>query len=951
MMTLGAIGFLDPWLLTGLLALPVIWWLLRFTPPSPKRIVFPPTRLLKELEDSEQTAEHSPWWLTLLRMILAALIILAMARPLIHPDRETLAGDGPLLIVVDNGWASASHWTARADMIDSLVGRAERDSRPVLVVGTAGAQTETLKAMGPDKAREASAGLTPLPFAPQRDMAAARLTRDLKTLRGLSVVWLSDGVDYGHAAQFADALVDLAGPDGEVSVARADASQAPLGLYAGIGEGGALKALVIRPHGGARAGTVGALSSKGEPLGKAAFTLAPGATRAQASFDLPLEIRNQVARLEIADERSAGAIQLLDRRSQWHRVGVITGESREFAQPLLSPLYYVERALAPYAEIAASQDANVGSAVPELLDRNLSILVLADIGKLIPGTLEQIEDWVARGGTLIRFAGPRLEKSADDLLPVPLRKGGRTLGGSLSWSEAQPLAEFDEESPFHGLVIPDDVRVHRQVLADPAAQLRADVWARLKDGTPLISAAERGNGRLVLFHVTANSDWSNLPLSGLFVEMLRRIAERSVMTPGRATAAASQRGAETESESDDANSVFAPLQVLDAFGRLVAPAATVQPLKGSEMEKTEPGPANPPGYYGPAGSARALNLIRADTVLKPLTGLPQQASQTSYRIGQAIQLKPWLLAAALGTFLADMIAVLLLASGVGALTLARRGTAVLLAAGIMLIAAAGSIQAQETSAAADKLALEASLQTRLAYVVTGDPEIDATSLAGLSGLGKVLQARTAIEPGAPIGLNIDSAELSFFPLLYWPVRENAQKLPDATLARIDAYMKQGGMILFDTRDYQMSLPSGGGLTQGPGAAALQRLLGKLDIPPLEPVPEKHVLTKSFYLLGNFPGRWDGGTLWVEARPETDDARERQARRADGVSSLLITSNDFAAAWALDDDNRPLYPVVPGGDVQREMAFRVGINIVMYALTGNYKADQVHLPALLERLGQ
>ena len=164
-------------------------------------------------------------------------------------------------------------------------------------------------------------------------------------------------------------------------------------------------------------------------------------------------------------------------------------------------------------------------------------------------------------------------------------------------------------------------------------------------------------------------------------------------------------------------------------------------------------------------------------------------------------------------------------------------------------------------------------------------------------------------------------------------------------------MKQGGMIIFDTRDYQLSLPSGGGLTQGPGAAALQRLLGKLDIPPLEPVPEKHVLTKSFYLLGNFPGRWDGGTLWVEARPESDDARERQARRADGVSSLLITSNDFAAAWALNDANRPLYPVVPGGDVQREMAFRVGVNIVMYALTGNYKADQVHLPALLERLGQ
>jgi hypothetical protein len=110
-----------------------------------------------------------------------------------------------------------------------------------------------------------------------------------------------------------------------------------------------------------------------------------------------------------------------------------------------------------------------------------------------------------------------------------------------------------------------------------------------------------------------------------------------------------------------------------------------------------------------------------------------------------------------------------------------------------------------------------------------------------------------------------------------------------------------------------------------------------------------VLTKSFYLLDNFPGRWDGGPLWVEAR--SGSAEPGQAVRADGVSSIIVTSNDFAGAWARDDSGRPIFPVVPGGEMQREMAYRTGVNIVMYALTGNYKADQVHLPALLERLGQ
>jgi hypothetical protein len=294
----------------------------------------------------------------------------------------------------------------------------------------------------------------------------------------------------------------------------------------------------------------------------------------------------------------------------------------------------------------------------------------------------------------------------------------------------------------------------------------------------------------------------------------------------------------------------------------------------------------------------------------------------------------------------------------GGLRFRRRAVAasiaVVLAAGLVM--AASSARAQEPppdadAAAAqpagpDDFALKASLKTRLAYVVTGDAEIDRTSEEGLSGLSKVLRARTALEPAEPMGVDLDKDELSFFPILYWPVREDAQPLSDATLAKVDAFMKQGGLIIFDTRDHETSFS--GGATQN---QALNRLIGQLDIPPLEPVPENHVLTKSFYLMRSFPGRWDGGALWVEAEPQDEAERSERSRRTDGVSSLVITSNDLAGAWALDESNRPIYPTVPGGEVQREMAFRAGVNVVMYALTGNYKADQVHVPALLERLGQ
>ncbi len=166
-------------------------------------------------------------------------------------------------------------------------------------------------------------------------------------------------------------------------------------------------------------------------------------------------------------------------------------------------------------------------------------------------------------------------------------------------------------------------------------------------------------------------------------------------------------------------------------------------------------------------------------------------------------------------------------------------------------------------------------------------------------------------------------------------------------------MKQGGTVLFDTRD-AIEAPAGpGGANRGPGMQALRAILSALDIPELEPVPRDHVLTKTFYLLKEFPGRFSTGQLWVEALPSTtdDEPASRPARAGDGVSSIIITSNDFAGAWAMRQDGQAMLPLVTSEPRQREFAFRAGVNIVMYTLTGNYKADQVHVPALLERLGQ
>ena len=965
-MTIGPIAFLSPVLLAGLLALPLIWWLLRAVPPRPQRIDFPPTRILVGIENRERTPAKTPWWLTLIRMAAAALVILALADPVLNPNRETaLAGSGPVVLVVDNGWPSAAHWSARTFMVERLIAEAEAQSRPVLIVPTASStKGVSLKIEAPAAARSTAAAVQPQPFAPDRPAVAKAIANALGNAAGVSVVWLTDGIDHDDTARdFADRLKALASSG--LAVVEAGPAQEALGVTATVVGGGRLEAQVLRATGGApRSGTLHALSGRGQRLGSAPFTMGAGETRGIASFDLPLELRNQVTRIEIEGERSAGAVHLLDARSQWHRVGLFASGSLEQAQPLLAPLYYIERALAPFTEVAKSDVANLPAAIESLIKRNVSVLMLADVGVLPPEVHERLADWVKRGGVLVRFAGSRLEKGGDDLLPVVLRQGGRSLGGALSWSTPQPLAPFGDDGLFAGLPVPPEVLVTRQVLADPAA-LTGDVkvWARLKDGTPLVTSARRGDGQVVFFHVTANSDWSNLPLSGLFVEMLRRVTSL-----GRLGGTPQAGGIEgQDAEAAVTAEVLSPLQVLDGFGLLRSPPPTTQGIAAAKIAEARPNAENPPGYYGPAGSPRALNLLTPKSLLKPLPALPAGAERRLYEGNTAQPLKPQLLAAAMTLLFADILAVLLLqAGGFAMMRRARRAAAmlavVMIGTGALIAFASSPASAQggkggqagtpppTATSSADVMAVKATAKVTFGYVVTGDAATDEASRRGLNGLIKKLVERTAVEPGEPVAVNIESDEIAFFPVLYWPVLPNAQPLPPAVLAKIDAYMKQGGMIIFDTKDYGQGVPTGYNL-RGDGATPLQRMLGNLDVPRLEPVPEHHVLTKSFYLLRTFPGRFEGGSMWVEAETPRDSDQGRQARRVDGVSSIIITSNDLASAWAIDDGGRPLYPVVPGGERQREMAFRVGINIIMYVLTGNYKADQVHVPALLERLGQ
>lgn len=924
MLSLGAFAFAAPGMLALLLALPVIYWLLRLIPPLPKLVRFPAIRLLVGLEPTEQTPMKMPWWLLLLRLLLAAALILAVAKPLLNPQAD-LPGRGPLLLVIDDGWSSAPGWTTRLAHAERLIQRAERAGRAVVLLGTAPApidQAATRRgALRPDETRTILRAFRPKPWPTDRAAAAAELDQ-MQIDPGAYAVWLSDGLEDEGAARLTERLRRFDG----LQVVLPDQANTPLLLLPPVAEGRDLKVRALRPAAdGPRKAAVQAADEQGRVVARIDIDFAATATQGEGVLPAPAELRNRMARLDIEAQGGAGSTVLLDERHRRRPVAIMGERATAGGQPLLQEVYFLERALDPYVSLTIGD-------LDTVLTRNTAVLLIPDGAVPSANDREEIAKWIERGGVAVRFAGANLAAGGDTLVPTRLRLGDRALGGVMSWGQPSALAEFPPNSPFLGIPIPKDVRISQQVLAEPTPDLAEKTWARLADGTPLVTAEKRGQGYLVLIHTTANTGWSNLSLSGLFVNMLQRLVTLSRGVAG-----------------DGVNRSLKPWRTLDGFGRLGAPPAGAQTLPADAAETFRPKPTTPPGLYGDENAQVAFNIGGRVAPPKPLV-LPGGVSTDRLSEVGETDLSRWFLLAALLLLLADLLISLWLRGLLPRAVRLGGATAAMLA---VLGVAAGvpPAEAQQPAppAAAGQAprerpgplplsveqALKGSLDIRLAYIVTGDKEVDDISKAGLEGLSEILRNRTSVEPADPVGLDLERDEPRLYPLIYWPITSTQPALSPRAAAALDRYLRTGGIIFIDTRDQQLSFDR-----PASGNPDLKRLLSGVETPPLVAMPPDHVLTRSFYLLSDMPGRWQGGKIWIESGG---------GRVNDGVTTIAIGANDYAGAWAVDQRGRGLLPVTPGGETQREMAFRVGVNLVMHALTGNYKDDQVHLPDIMQRL--
>lgn len=863
--------FLNPIALAGLLSLPILWLILRFMPPLPKSVQLPTVKFLQNLARQDATPDTAPWWLILLRVMILLLLILAFANPVLNPQKQ-MPGSGPLRLIFDNSWSSAQIWDLQMKKAEEIINAAAKMGRIIEVIPTAGGNSS-----GFTQASEASAilkALKPNPWPSQYTELKTESFSDGQT------VWISTGLVENGFDEFAKKI--SAGGNTTIYIPK---TKSMPGLLRGPTEDvDRSLARIEFPSGTSeRFVTLQALDAKNKNLGQLNVSISGTKNGEDVTDDGNLFNNKAVSQWRISELAGAGGIFLNPRFGSNNIIGM-AGASRENEEENFSDaFFYISRAVEPFAKLETGT-------ISELIDKSAGIIVLNDVASFGTDEVSELEEWISKGGILLRFSGPRMSEAKNILVPVELKNGLRSLSGDLNWAKPLKLGDFPKASPFAGMKAPD-ITVERQLLATPSADLQDYVWAQLSDGTPFITARAKGRGLIILVHSTATPDWSDFVLSGFYVSFLKEINTMSALTD----------------KSKAASEILQPLLVLNGWGEQMAPDSNVKPIERKNISSTNITPESQPGFYGNEVQRYPINLGDILLPLEMIGDLPDGMKlETFGEISSERNLKPFFLMMAFAFFLFDWL--------IRIFTLRGSVTAIFL----LLI----SMTSMPSYASQDDIARSSSIH--LACIATSKDEICRT---GLERLSTIIRERTSAEMGSALVVDPAKDELSFYPLLYWPIEEQTSLSP-AAIANLRRYLSKGGMLMIDTQQGEVDASSP---IASPEMNQVRTLFGGLATASLKPADKNHVIFRSFYLLNQKPEYDLTGRLWIE---------EDSILPNEGLSSVILTGGDWMRLWGYASD-----------PMDAEMSYRFGVNIVLYALTGNYKADQVHMNTILERLGE
>lgn len=907
--------FTHPLALFLTMSLPILWVLFKLLPLKPLRVVFPAMVLFNRKKADAPAPRDIPFWLKLIRLLTALFLILFLASPVYDRGGESVTFE-PSLFIIDNSWSSAVGWQDRIDAVSSRIDSfINVVSVPIAIVTTA-PDADTGKPMfakdlTPAEAKTFIKSIKPQPWNSDYNLAGLAVKEYLfETGYKWNSFWFSDGQGGTEQDRFLDAVSSY----GDVSVYHTPAYNQGIIISDVSVSDQDMSVKVMRRNADAKTiQTITVFGAGGDVISRQKIELAKDIYESEEKIRLPLDVIRKVQRIQLSPDTHAASVWYMDKSWQQPKVGIWTDRTYTQKQDYLNDVFYIAQA------VNVSSEVITGPLSDLLKDKDMSMIILPDSTQPDTQDYQGLKSWVETGGTLLRFAGDNLvSENTPQLLPVKIYGGERNFGGAMSWDTPAKLGGLAEGTPLSslisGLTSLGDFTINQQVLARPAIDLEEKSWAWIEDQSPLITHAEFGKGNSILVHTSADTSWSDMAISEFFPVMMSSLSRYSL-------------GAASGGSGD---LLVYPSRVYDAYGRLSAPGFLAEPILTLKMAETVIGPKSPMGLYAAKGLKDTAFVAynygyteASKNVLQNAIDLDFFERVLTYDEKTYVDLSLFFLWASIVFFLMDCLFTLVLIHGRKVLRLplsSKTAQSVLFA--ILLFSA--------PAYAEDAFKNEIDL----AYVITNDSNRDAISRKGLQALGNVLRQRTTVEFNQVSGVNPDVDELSKYPFIYWPLTASQSNLSEMAQKNIQSYLDHGGLILFDTRDAQFEETD-----SSLGQESLRQVMQGIQVGPLVVMPEDHVLKRSYYLLEDFPGLYKGRNIWVEDVAETD---------YDGVPTVVIGDHDWAAAWSSANTNRFPVGLENSKKNQFEHSLRFGVNMVMMALTGSYKKDQVHVKYILER---
>ena len=893
------ISFGNIFAFSGLITLPIIFLLIKYYPPKPKKRVYSSFFLLKNIINRNTIKTNFPLWLLLFRLLICFLIILFFSDPYFKKDQQTENYEN-YIIISDNAWSKASNWQNYKNIVKEISLEAENNSKKIHLYL---ASNEDL--------------FDPVIFRSQNEISeylnknppiAKQITRE-----NINEILKMNNFFKTSKVFFIYSNYDSSSKNAQLETLRLIEENNPATIIINpVEKITYLKEVAINNEKVEikikRIGiynnqdlTLEIYDKNEDILFKKKYYFNKNVDEFKLIESFPIETINQFFKITILNESHAGAHYYLDDYRKSLSIGIVAENDSFIEKPLLSPIYYLKKSL--------DKDHIINFApIDKLIDNNKSIIFLPSDSKLEKSDIQKLKSWIQSGGTLIKFSDKKIVSQKNLYFDgVAYFQSLREIATDFSLQNNLSIKSFEKDSIFSNLKIPADLIFKKQLIIDGFAP-DISILASLEDQSPLITMKNLGVGKVILFHITSNNEWSNLPLSSLF----RDIISRLLFIPKL----------QKYKNSEDLTLKSA----INSFGKLAEPLKNYTLRNNFGEIKIYPSSRNPAGIYENENFSIALNLstnLNTETFLSNST--EKIIIKNNYQ-KNILKLNSLILSLIFIMFFIDMIISIIMKKNLLQKSMLKNLNLIAFACIIFVICIGQKkIYAEENYNG-----------IYLAYVRSEDPLLNQIANSGLEKLKEYLIERTSISPKGVKEINLATDKLFYYPLIYWQISEIVPRLNNETIEKIKNYFETGGIILFDFINLSKSFYS----ESETQLEILKSLFSDLGIDSLQQVNKDHTLTRSYYLLDNYPGRFDNKILLIDTE---------NLDKKDGVSSAVVGLNHWIGAWAVDENNYPLYQAVPGGERQRELSFRFGINLIMYALTGNYKSDQIHNKSILKRL--